>query len=476
MIWESFAKRGLGFSASQGSTGSRFDGTEAYDIPPACEFRIDMLKSICGEFSVDYNIVVGDLFQPNNSNPVSLSLSGNPAGSNVSFSTNPINPPGTSTMTISGSGVATGEYIMTLSATNGDTTRYLYPKLIVVNDAPTPPVLLSPLNFDNFYFTPLLSWEAQPLIIDYEVKVSINPDLSSPFINTTTTTNTFEFAQTLSPGTYYWGIKANNICGSDSSVIWSFNMLPLGSDCVDFNSSDIPKAIASVGRDTVYSTIQIMDPGVITNVIVSNVSITHTWIGDIELDLQSPSGTIVQLLWDPCDGNVQYQNLNLGFDDAAAPGVIPCPPTSGFLYIPRQPLATFAGENQAGTWTLIVRDDFTGDGGSLTGWSLEICTLSDHYCYADVDGDGYGSPLDSILTSEEFCGMGYVLNNLDCDDSNPTFNPNNECPEYVPTMGTWGLIILFFASLILGTIFVQQRGSENRLSVKSIFNQHVRKE
>ncbi|WP_241492545.1 M36 family metallopeptidase [Lacinutrix himadriensis] len=33
LIWEAFAKRGLGFSASQGSSSSRSDGTEAFDLP-----------------------------------------------------------------------------------------------------------------------------------------------------------------------------------------------------------------------------------------------------------------------------------------------------------------------------------------------------------------------------------------------------------------------------------------------------------
>ena len=33
IIWEAFAKRGLGFSADQGSSNSKFDGTEAFDTP-----------------------------------------------------------------------------------------------------------------------------------------------------------------------------------------------------------------------------------------------------------------------------------------------------------------------------------------------------------------------------------------------------------------------------------------------------------
>jgi hypothetical protein len=36
LIWQAFATRGLGFSASQGSSGSTTDGTESFDIPCSC--------------------------------------------------------------------------------------------------------------------------------------------------------------------------------------------------------------------------------------------------------------------------------------------------------------------------------------------------------------------------------------------------------------------------------------------------------
>ncbi len=36
LIWTAFAKRGLGFSASQGSSGSKSDGVQAFDLPPTC--------------------------------------------------------------------------------------------------------------------------------------------------------------------------------------------------------------------------------------------------------------------------------------------------------------------------------------------------------------------------------------------------------------------------------------------------------
>jgi uncharacterized repeat protein (TIGR01451 family) len=37
LIWSAFADRGLGWSASQGSPLSRTDGTQAFDLPPACQ-------------------------------------------------------------------------------------------------------------------------------------------------------------------------------------------------------------------------------------------------------------------------------------------------------------------------------------------------------------------------------------------------------------------------------------------------------
>ncbi|MEZ4857566.1 MAG: T9SS-dependent M36 family metallopeptidase [Flavobacteriaceae bacterium] len=36
IIWNAFARRGLGFSADQGSSNSRTDGTEAFDLPAGC--------------------------------------------------------------------------------------------------------------------------------------------------------------------------------------------------------------------------------------------------------------------------------------------------------------------------------------------------------------------------------------------------------------------------------------------------------
>jgi extracellular elastinolytic metalloproteinase len=49
LIWDAFAKRGLGYSADQGSSGSRSDGTEAFDIPPVCQETLKITKTATPE-------------------------------------------------------------------------------------------------------------------------------------------------------------------------------------------------------------------------------------------------------------------------------------------------------------------------------------------------------------------------------------------------------------------------------------------
>ncbi len=45
-IWEAFARRGLGYSANQGSSGSKTDGTEAFDLPPTFS-GLDTVDEVC---------------------------------------------------------------------------------------------------------------------------------------------------------------------------------------------------------------------------------------------------------------------------------------------------------------------------------------------------------------------------------------------------------------------------------------------
>jgi len=64
LIWEVFAKRGLGYSADQGDSDDRRDGAEAYDILPACIKKLKIKKEAtrrieAGEI-IQYRILISN--------------------------------------------------------------------------------------------------------------------------------------------------------------------------------------------------------------------------------------------------------------------------------------------------------------------------------------------------------------------------------------------------------------------------------
>lgn len=58
LLWNAFAKRGLGFSAKQGSSQNRGDGTEAFDLPPTCIPTVKINKSMTPVINAGDDITV----------------------------------------------------------------------------------------------------------------------------------------------------------------------------------------------------------------------------------------------------------------------------------------------------------------------------------------------------------------------------------------------------------------------------------
>lgn len=97
--------------------------------------------------------------------------------------------------------------------------------------------------------------------------------------------------------------------------------------------------------------------------------ITHTWRGDVPIDLSSPAGPTVRLV-NPNTGSGSQDNYNIELDDAAATVVNTAPHDTGDgttappyenLVQPNSPLSAFNGQNSVGDWTLTMCDDFPTD-------------------------------------------------------------------------------------------------------------------
>ena len=133
------------------------------------------------------------------------------------------------------------------------------------------------------------------------------------------------------------------------------------------------------------STVTIPTGGTITDVMV-DLSITHTWVGDLTITLTSPAGTTITLGEQPgvpasgfgCDGD----DIAVTFDDAAGLTAADFENTCGNApaiagsYQPIDLLATFAGEDAAGVWTICVSDAVAADAGSIDNFGLTIESLT----------------------------------------------------------------------------------------------------
>jgi extracellular elastinolytic metalloproteinase len=58
MIWEAFARRGMGFSASQGKGTSASDNVEAFDMPPSCIKTVKVIKNMTPSVSAGQSVEV----------------------------------------------------------------------------------------------------------------------------------------------------------------------------------------------------------------------------------------------------------------------------------------------------------------------------------------------------------------------------------------------------------------------------------
>jgi len=325
-------------------------------------------ESVCQGVDAFYDINI-DQFG-NYTDPVALSLIGLPAGATTTWSANPVNTPGLSTLTITTSGVASGLYNITVqgSSTSGNQSAPI--SLNVGEGAPGPVSPITPAGGVDGVGVPVsFTWgtSATPGAL-YDILISTTPlftvlsDFGMNLPNPTFTSNV------LVPGfTYYWKVRSVNGCGvSEYSSANSFT----AANCTEYAAQDLPIAISGTGTPVITSNIVVSDLGTITNVEVVDLIGTHTYMQDLVFTLTSPQGTSVILFGGLC-GN--QDNFNLNLSSIAPAGAIPCPPTTGLTYQPQQPLTSFNGQSMQGTWTLTVNDNANVDGGALQSWALNIC-------------------------------------------------------------------------------------------------------
>ena len=119
-------------------------------------------------------------------------------------------------------------------------------------------------------------------------------------------------------------------------------------------------------------TITVSDSGTATSVSV-DIDITHTYIGDLTIDLIAPDGT----------SEILHNGIGAGTDDID---------TTYAQY--------FGGIPISGTWTLRINDDYETDSGVLNSWKLTINYGDTSTSASSITGvSGYGSTYDVTVSA-----------------------------------------------------------------------------
>ncbi len=105
------------------------------------------------------------------------------------------------------------------------------------------------------------------------------------------------------------------------------------------------------------------------------ITITHTFDADLDITLESPSGTVVELTSD--NGGSQDHYTSTVFDDAAATSITAGTAPFTGTYRPEGSLASFNGETAAGDWILQITDDSSVDNGTLVRCELRFTTTQE---------------------------------------------------------------------------------------------------
>jgi hypothetical protein len=148
--------------------------------------------------------------------PVTLSASGHPAGTAVTFGTNPVIPPAATTMTVSGTGgAADGAYSVEITGTTIDLTRDTTVGLDLYTAIPGAPALIAPPDgATEVSLVPTLEWTASAQAAWYDLQIATDPGFGNVVYTATVAETSHGVEQALdTTSLYYWRVAGGNTCG-----------------------------------------------------------------------------------------------------------------------------------------------------------------------------------------------------------------------------------------------------------------------
>lgn len=346
-----------------------------------------------------------------------FTTSGVPAGVTANILPTSLNANGTFDVTFSNlTNVAANTYNINVIGDDGNETEVRIVKLRVLHSDFTayPQSLTSPVNgVSDMPSTISLIWSENINAESYFVEVSTNPSFSTIAYSNNGASLNFDLNGLLSETVYYWRVRPDNSCSNGNySDTYSFQVGSLNCGNV-FTATDFSDGEILTTEDTASAPVNVSTGGLNIDSIETSFVINHTYVQDLEISLEGPPaiGSQQVLLFshscpadtggdsaNPGDGNdydVTYSDLGVALfcDDAAVPSIIG-------TVLPVESLSSFSGLAADGVWTLRIVDppEWAGDGGNLTAFSVNICTLSNLSSIPSLINNGFNAPLNSTYT------------------------------------------------------------------------------
>ncbi|KAF2514547.1 zinc-dependent metalloprotease [Flavobacterium foetidum] len=264
----------------------------------------------------------------------------------------------------------------------GDTAQTGTDAMVVTVNANTGPFAVTSQNTDNIGWergsSQTITWSVNstntlPGSANVNIKLSLDGGLTFPVVLASNTPNDGSETVVVPSGINVSG-NCRLLVEPVGNIYYAVNSRPfavgytVSTDCGSYsvgNAYSIPFGSSYLDKTVTVpaSTGTVSDVNVLVNV-------THAKLSDLEMQLVSPSGTVVRLFNRSCDGT--NSTLSLQFDDEGAP--LSCSATTNQIVIPVDALSAFNGENQQGNWTFRVRDNVTGGFGTINSASINICS------------------------------------------------------------------------------------------------------
>ena len=311
--------------------------------------------------------------------PVSLTTDGLPAGVTELFSTNPVTPPDSSTLTLGNlSAAGAGLLDFNIVGVSGDLTETVSITIALADGAPDAPVLSAPADGAIGVNTnPTISWGSIASAASYDLEIATDSAFNNLVYSASEPSTSHRVASALDPNSeHFVRVRAVNACDSGNwSAAVSFTTASLVCTAPALAIPDGPAA--GVATDLVINAEERIDS------IEVSLDIEHDWVGDLLISLEHvESETIIELV-DRTDGDGSFgcdaNNIRTTVsDDAPLSLQTDCnrgPNNEAFpeaAYRPNDQLSTFSGLPFAGTWRLFVRDQAS----TFTGTVNEWCILS----------------------------------------------------------------------------------------------------